>query len=404
MRSKDLSAALVSSVAGRGVDILRTLSENKQLPKVNIPILEELLDAKNCFCGADLSGDTEAGNESRNNIKQAIESSRNSDRLQEIATSLFYAIRSERFDSTVSKKWMEDYASRNMSLAQLRTNIQSESDHLKKLSAEIGLIDDAALKQHQDLESTLRNKLSSDNVNLGQLESKISDAATRKREAEEDRQKAERRLTRTDTVSEKLNLCRLMENVFSRIHERLVKEELVLVGEEMNRIFLEMIGSDPEANDLTLITEARLTEDFDILVFGPGNHKLDPDQDLNGASRRAITLAFILALTKVSQVEAPNVIDTPLGMMSGFVKRSVLNMTVQESSQVVLFLTHDEISGIEDIIDRMAGKVYTLTNPAHHPRMLANKPKVSDSRLIRCECDHRSHCQVCERLSGEIVH
>lgn len=402
LRSRHLSAALISGTANKGVNLLKTLSESRQLPKVNIPILEELLDAENCFCGADLSVNTESGKKSRNNIKQSIEDSRNSDQLQEIATSLFYAIRSEQFDNTVSRHWMKDYENRNLTLTQLRSNIQSETDLLEKLSVEINLIKDAALKQNQDIESTLRIKLGSDNVSLGQLESKISDATLRKKEAEEDRQNAERRLNKTDTVSGKLNLCRMMEGIFSKVHERLVKEELRLVGEEMNRIFLEMIGSDPEANDLTLITEARLTEDFDILVFGPGGHRLDPDQDLNGASRRAITLAFILALTKVSQVEAPNVIDTPLGMMSGFVKRSVLNMTVQESSQVILFLTHDEISGVEDIIDKKSGRVYTLTNPAHYPRMLANEPKVTDSRLIRCECDHRSHCTYCERIAGEV--
>ena len=36
---------------------------------------------------------------------------------------------------------------------------------------------------------------------------------------------------------------------------------------------------------------------------------LNPDRDLNGASRRALTIAFILALTDVSEVEAPNTID-----------------------------------------------------------------------------------------------
>ena len=62
-----------------------------------------------------------------------------------------------------------------------------------------------------------------------------------------------------------------------------------------------------------------------------------PDRDLNGASRRALTLAFILALTKVSEVEAPNIIDTPLGMMSGYVKRSVLMTAIRESSQLELY-------------------------------------------------------------------
>ena len=80
------------------------------------------------------------------------------------------------------------------------------------------------------------------------------------------------------------------------------------------------------------------------------NSVLNPSKDLNGASRRALTIAFILALTKVSEVAAPNVIDTPLGMMDGFVKRSVLKTAIQESSQLILFLTRSEIKDCEDII------------------------------------------------------
>ena len=98
---------------------------------------------------------------------------------------------------------------------------------------------------------------------------------------------------------------------------------------------------------------------------------LNPDRDLNGASRRALTLALILALTKISEVQAPNVIDTPLGMMSGYVKRSVLTTAVRESSQLILFLTRSEIADCEEILDAESGLVVTLTNPAHYPVMLS---------------------------------
>jgi DNA sulfur modification protein DndD len=110
-----------------------------------------------------------------------------------------------------------------------------------------------------------------------------------------------------------------------------------------------------------------------------------------------LTLAFILALTKVSEVEAPNVIDTPLGMMSGYVKRSVLRTAIRESSQLVLFLTHSEIAGCEEILDEHAGVVYTLTNPTHYPRMLVNAPPTTERKVLRCACDHRGTCAMCER-------
>ena len=178
-------------------------------------------------------------------------------------------------------------------------------------------------------------------------------------------------------------------------YNTLTVDELQKVSRLMNQLFLEMIGSDPEQG--SIIQKAKISSDFDIIVLGPNEKQLDPDRDLNGASRRALTLAFILALTKVSEVVAPNVIDTPLGMTSGYVKRSILRTAIRESAQLVLFLTHDEIVGCEEIIDQSAGIVTTLTNPAHYPTILVNEP-LSDARMIvACECNHRSDCAVCER-------
>ena len=96
------------------------------------------------------------------------------------------------------------------------------------------------------------------------------------------------------------------------------------------------------------------------------------EEDLFGASKRALTIAFILALAQVSEVEAPNVIDTPLGMMDKWVKRSVLKTAINESPQLILFLTSSETANCEDILDDYAGHVITLTNPSHYPEMLVN--------------------------------
>ena len=49
----------------------------------------------------------------------------------------------------------------------------------------------------------------------------------------------------------------------------------------------------------------------------------------------------------------------------------------------------------------MAGEVVTLTNPAHYPRMLVNDPNSPTRQVLRCDCDHRSHCELCERVDDE---
>src|SRR5690606_39596203 len=89
-----------------------------------------------------------------------------------------------------------------------------------------------------------------------------------------------------DSIVKKYNLASKVVNIFSGVLESLRDKELKKVSCEMNRIFLEMVGADSENSENSIIKSADLTEDFDIQVLGPNGHKLDPDQDLNGASRK----------------------------------------------------------------------------------------------------------------------
>lgn len=391
-----LSRSMIRKPALAALATLEALNKSNKLPKANIPILEELLARDSCFCGADLSDNSDEGRARRREIENAIESSRESDAIQEVATSLFFQSRSINFNSG-SATWQKQYEEFSRAYQFTTKSIRDQEQQYGEVKAAIDLIDDSKLIELRDQERQLEAKIRTLNDRNSQRVIQIKEYSQRRSDAELERDRIEKKCNKSSSSGNRLSLARRSQKIFESIIEKLKQQELRRVSEEMNRIFLEMIGADPEANSLTLITRAELTPEFDIRVFGPKGHELNPDQDLNGASRRAITLAFILALTKVSEVEAPNVIDTPLGMMSGYVKQSVLKQLLKEGTQVVLFLTHDEIKGVEELLDKYAGSVYTLTNPAHYPRMLKNNPNIEDARVVRCECNHRKSCALCER-------
>ena len=96
-------------------------------------------------------------------------------------------------------------------------------------------------------------------------------------------------------------------------------------------------------------------------------------------------------------MKAPNVVDTPLGMTSGPVRRAVLEYASLHSSQLVLLLTSSEIAGTEDILDKYTGSTYTLTNTDHFPERLKNDPGTGRVETLVCQCDWYSSCRVCER-------
>ena len=377
--------------------LLTSLREKNQLPKLDIPILSDLLNNDKCFCGSDLSGNDEESESRLQLIRSSIERSRESDLATDNATQLFFSSENFYVDNAYAN-WLDSYIQLDKNVCELNTHWKRAVSDVESVQKKIEALDIEELNAVNDDLHLLRGKNSKQQSDIAIAQSSIAS----NKEAINDKTISLKSLRlqsdKKNAAEIKLRLALESKAIFTLLIDRLKKEELVKVSSEMNRIFLEMIGSSGEENDLSMITKAELTDDFDILVYGPNSYPLNPDQDLNGASRRAITLAFILALTKVSEVEAPNFIDTPLGMMSGFVKQSVLSQVIKEGTQPILFLTHDEIKGVEPIINKYAGVVFTLTNPAHFPTMLKNEPVAETAGIVRCECDHLTFCSVCERL------
>ena len=401
LNSNNVASYLLKENVKPAIEILERLKNDKQLPKQSIPILTELLESEVCFCGSDLSKDTPEGQRKRDFIREKIKASEESDKLNGIATELLYAAKGDPVWKGGAEQWLTKFNSLMANEQQVAVQLKNTEKKLQDLNDDVNKINDDMLQSYREQERLYNRKIETCISEISSKENEIKNRKNTLSNLAKEIDSITKKLSKKDDSAGKYKLTNDIKNIFSGVFDKIQQEEVIKVSKEMNRIFLDMIGSDPEANPNTMIQSARLTSEFDIKVYGVNGHELDPDQDLNGASRRAITLAFILALTKISKVEAVNVIDTPLGMMSGFVKRSVLRNLVQESNQVVLFLTHSEINGVEDLISEYAGQVYTLTNPGHYPVQLVNKPPREDAAVIRCECNHLTSCTICERKSVE---
>ena len=263
------------------------------------------------------------------------------------------------------------------------------------IDAKIAGLPDVDIRQLRATRNRYRSQAKEQEAKLIRLTTRREAAKVEIERAEANRLKLLSRDEKGKQFAAELDVARDLEQLLEKTLETMRTRELEQVSNRMNALFLDMIGADASAK--AIIRRAAITQEFRIVVSGPLDQPLDPSQDLNGASRRALTIAFVLALAQVSEVQAPNVIDTPLGMMSGYVKQAVLQLVSKHSAQLILMLTHSEISECEEILDRRVGRIYTLTNPAHYPKILVNNPSVDDARLLICACDHRNHCNVCER-------
>jgi DNA sulfur modification protein DndD len=369
------------------------LHQQGKIPNQTIPVLEDRLNQPSCICGESLDTNEPGGQLRRSHIQHLIEESRNSDAIQEKVTALYYGAR-DLLLPVGGRTWIDEYSDvfgrRNMAKTRCREYGEAEA----AIEAQINALPDVDIQQLQSTRNHYRSQIRVIQVEEAKISAQIETIRRDIVIAEAKRDKLLQHDEKGMQIRAELEVAHDLHQVLENALNTMKTLELKQVSDRMNEIFLEMIGADPHQR--SIITRADITQDFRIIVFGRFNQEL-PSYDLNGASRRALTIAFILALTRVSEVEAPNVIDTPLGMMSGYVKQAVLQLASQHSTQLILFLTHDEIAGCEKILNERAGKIYTLTNPAHYPKILINDPGVDDIRVLLCDCNHLRHCQICER-------
>ena len=391
-----LSRDLLGSVLEKSLGKLNAMRDEGKIPSTTIPVLEERLKRPTCICGESLDPYDTGGQQRRHHIQHLINESRKPDALQSSISALYFGSDSlKQKQTTDTEHWTDLYAEVTDRRDELETLRDAQGKKLKALEIQLDSIPDVDIQGLRSVQREYKNQRDRFNADWTRDETRLEGLKKERSNLVSERDNLLRQQKKGARILARLEVASDVESVLKNSYDRMTNEELNKVSELMNTIFLEMIGADPEHG--AIIQKAEISNDFDILVYGPNDRSLNPDRDLNGASRRALTLAFILALTKVSEVEAPNVIDTPLGMMSGYVKRSVLKTAIRESSQLVLFLTRAEIADCEEILDAEAGRVITLTNPAHYPRMLVNDPQVRERKVLQCDCNHREECRLCQR-------
>lgn len=392
-RDSSLALNLLAPVISRAHALLQPLHAEGRIPSTFIPLLQERLKSRVCICGRSLAdGTPEHQHVLDQLVGRQLEDDAN-DRLGQ----LFY--RAETFIDTLSNpgdRWVAQLRMRSARVDDARRQRKRAEETIRETQLMLAQVPDADVVElrRQIKDATEQRTKQAQEAVLADAD--VIRLSGQKKKVERDREqilRSQRKLSRQRANEQAASdLLAVLNGTIDVLRG----EKLSTVSSEMNRLFLDMIVADPDQN--AIIRKAEITADYDIIVTGTFDRRLDPDVDLNGASRRALTIAFILALTKVSETAAPNIIDTPLGMTAGQVKRSILEAAVRESTQLVLLLTRDEIHRTEDLLDKYSGSACTFSNTAHYPLQLVNAPPFDDQRVMVCPCNHRQFCVICERL------
>lgn len=397
LNSPSLSVALAPGPVAKAAAILADLEERKVIPSTLPTVIEDRLARGECICGAPLT----EGTKERTHLEEVLEEARHIDESKDLLRSLNDGVKRTLRDLESEDSWNERL---RQSQANIQRCIQRQHEleaEVADLRAQIRGIKETNLEELERVVGQEEKEVKRLHSEIGRAEQRIRQLDSELRDVDRERSVLERKNAKVRSGVANETAAKDVLAVIRSTIGVLQGETLDEVSEKMNEIFMAMIVADDEAG--SVVRKAVLTRDHDIVVMGPGGRTIDPDIDLNGASRRALTLAFILALVKVSGVKAPNIIDTPLGMMGIEVRQAVLRYAATHSSQLVMFLTGSEIMGVEELLDEYAGQSYTFSNAAHYPTKLLNDPGTSHMETLVCPCNHRQTCDLCRRRVGVVA-
>jgi DNA sulfur modification protein DndD len=408
-----LSLAAIGTRLTVGFDELVKLHDAGIIPSGSVPVLAERLQIGTCVCGTSLK----RGSDARRHLEELIERQKTVDARRKGLTELHNATRVDlQRAATAGSDWAERLNSLERVRLSNRKAAEAAAQQLQICEEKLARIDEARLVDARKERDAVQAALTAKQDERRDLQTAVDQQARLVAELKPRYDGMLRQDAKLSEVNARLTVTEDMTTVVQGVLEDLQLVYLRQVSDRMNAMFLEMVGADPAAmsgdkgdHRSQVFSSAEITPSYQIVVNSGENRTLNPESELNGASKRALTFSFIWALTEVSQVTAPRIIDTPLGMMSGAVKKRVIELITAPSGvtsdlekQVVLFLTRDEIRGTEDVIDQRAGRVYTFTNSDHYPVDLVNDPEVDVAQILRCECNHRQICRICARKNDAL--
>ena len=399
--SERLSWGLVMPDLNKGLATLEELADRGIIPGTSIEVIRDRLIDNVCFCGTRLDD----GSSARARLEHIIEEHGLVDQSKTLLTAAYHGARFQKssHDAEVLKgmTFLQRRQENLGKLGSLQELISSRQQKYASLIDRRSRIDETRVKTLTDdissADADIKKKDRDQAVQKHELQKTIERLA----QADEHHKALQKKAKLSDQRKANAIAASDLLHLVAEVIRDLEVDHVKRVAEIMSSHFLEIVGSDPEI-DSAIFGSVSINDSFDIEVRTPQGAKLDFDAEINGASQRALTLSFIWALMEVAEVEAPRIIDTPLGMVAGAVKRRLTEAISMPSEpgapnyQVVLLLTRSEIRDVEDILDGRAGLIRTMTC-SKDAKDLKFPWGLDRPRVAVCTCTHHQSCRVCAR-------
>lgn len=324
------------------LDGIKDLHEAGQLPpKIQDWFIDELIERGTCICG------------------EPIEE-HNEENLRELQKEVSEVLDEDLEGKTIIPSILESAGEEVDDLNTFRSEIMNKKEDIRELNEKIKDVSeklkgyDEAEEDDIDVENLeaqreeaekrfeeLTDDLEERNKKIGLQKDEVEEARkelNQELEKKEEHQELLKKLKFTKTAIDNINGIR--ETILSKVRED--------TEENVEEYFNQLIWKD---EDYTI----NITDSYTIEVLDEfGSNKIG---SLSAGEKQVLALSFLSALTSISGFNAPIVIDTPLGRISGEPRNRIANNLPDylEDTQLTLLVTDQEYT--KDVRSRLKDNV-----------------------------------------------
>ncbi len=318
------------STVNKALAILDKKRERGEIPSnIRQQFVQDLISQMQCICGRPFEENSPEHKRLQGLIRNILPDTIGDDVLEISAALRSFESRRARHQTTISQLMQK----RAILIDQIN-DLEAEGSDLRQQ------LKDSPLEEVRGLEKQRQDFLGdkdSYNSELGAIGERISRLNEDVDFLEKELVKARKNEEKEKLLSAKLFLAQRAADAIKESYQNYADDMRAKIEAKTQEIFKQLIWKDSYFQNILL------DENFNLEVIDQYGRLARPE--LSAGERQVLSLSFIAAMSRVSEEEAPLVMDTPFGRLSSKPRSNIATHLPVLADQLVLLVTDEELHG-----------------------------------------------------------
>ncbi len=316
------------SLIRKALEMLDEKRQRGEIPSsIRQQFVEDLIERKICVCGRSFEEHGEEHNHLLHLLETSYPGSLEDDVLDTSANL--------RAFSEIQDSQLEALSSNMTRRAQLLDYISGLQDELDDIGRQLKGSPTEEISKLEIKRQEYQADIDSYNMEIGAAKNQIEELDKRIAELDKQISSAQKAEAKGQVLSRKLELAQQAADAISSMYQSFANEMRIKIEAKTKEIFKQLVWKESHFQDILLDTE------YNLEVID--RYGLPARPELSAGERQVLSLSFITAMSRVSEEEAPLIMDTPFGRLSSQHRNSITEQLPLLADQLVLFVTDEEL-------------------------------------------------------------